>query len=196
MHGGLHATELYFAWEAPGVGERVRLDDRFVARSFLARLHARGDGLALRRLAASQLAGARLDDAELLDQLAGWIASGRIRIAVSSKIPLSTTGDEEAIAPAPELPWDAPSPMEPVALVEEAMPPASTDMQLQAQALREAAREGVPFCEECEKLKKAKEADEAARLDQAAQAATLRRAAETGTPFCAECEKLAAEKKS
>jgi hypothetical protein len=61
IHGGLQATELYFAWEPRAPGERVQMDDRFVARSFLARLHARGDALALRRLAASALAGARLD---------------------------------------------------------------------------------------------------------------------------------------
>lgn len=90
MYGGPQETEFYYAWELPGVGQRLQLADRFVARSFLARLHARGDGLALRRLAASQLAGARLDDSELLDQLAGWIASGRGRIAVSSRDPLAT----------------------------------------------------------------------------------------------------------
>ena len=45
MYGGLQETELYYAWELPGVGQRLQLDDRFVARSFLPRLHARGDGL-------------------------------------------------------------------------------------------------------------------------------------------------------
>jgi hypothetical protein len=136
-------------------------------------------------------------DEQLLDQLAGWIASGTIRIAVAAKIPLSSWGDEREIVPAPELPWNAPSPIEPaVAEEEDALPLASVDMAAQAAVLREAARDGVPFCEECEKLKKERELDEMARIDQAAQAAALSSAAETGVPFCEECARSAAANKS
>ncbi len=200
INGGFQEMEFYFSWEPRGAGKRLMIDDRFAARSMLARLHARGDGLMLRRLALSPFPGASLDDNALLDQLAGWIASGKIRIAVAPMMPLSSVGEEGEAAPyTPEVPWNTPAPMEPEVFVEEPLPPVSTDMRLQAEALKHAAKDGKPFCEECEKANqqaKEKEVEDAALLDKAAQAATLRHAAASGIPFCEECARATAAKKS
>jgi hypothetical protein len=196
MHGVLQATDLYFWWEPKGSGERVVLSDHHAARAYLARLDTRGNAAALRRLAASDpLTAPRIEAGALLDQLATWLVSGKLRLAVSSLPPLWARDGDVAETPPPEIPWDAPAPEDPRRIEQlDALPPDTVDMLLQAAVLKKAAREGIPFCEECEKKKKKRakqkqEAEDAARLDQASQAATLQRAARAGTPFCEECEK-------
>lgn len=57
------------------------------------------------------------------------------------------------------------------------------DAAAQAEALRAASRDGVPFCAVCEAAKRSQWPGDAV-----AQAQTLREASEDGTPFCEECE--------
>jgi hypothetical protein len=191
VYGGLQRMELYFWWEQPRRGVRVPLGDRFAARALLARLQAQGSAPALRRLAGEQPLAARLGEDELLAQLADWIVAGTLRVAVWSDEHLWAKDGEEEEPPAPELPWIVQA-EEPVAPVEEPLRD-DLDQVAMAEVLREAAKEGVPFCEECEKAKRKRQPppDDVARLDQAEQAATLTRAAQMGTPFCEECARRA-----
>ncbi|RMG17057.1 MAG: hypothetical protein D6731_04785 [Planctomycetota bacterium] len=53
------------------------------------------------------------------------------------------------------------------------------DELLQAEALREAAKNGAPFCEKCEEYERARQAEQAKALEQASR---------DGTPFCEDCE--------
>jgi len=78
---------------------------------------------------------------------------------------------------------------------------AALDLGAQAQAMLEASRGGMAFCEECEKAKQAAAAaeadaagedDDVAALDVAAQALTMTTASSKGVPFCEECEKAKA----
>jgi hypothetical protein len=107
-------------------------------------------------------------------------------------------GAIEAAAPPDELEPSIAGQMEPDELEpylgEEPLPQREVDFRVaQAGVLREAAQNGAPFCEECEKAKQellAEEpADEVAHVDAAAQAQAMRDAAAKGTPFCEECEK-------
>jgi hypothetical protein len=112
------------------------------------------------------------------------------------------------IAPAPSpapAPAPAPSPApsnSPVSVLADAPEVVSP----QAQALIDAANNGLPFCEEC--ARRAAEQDDSAAApvfddlagvlpdeleDLSAQAQTLIDAAEKGAPFCAECARLAKE---
>jgi len=115
-----------------------------------------------------------------------------------------------ARAPAPPPPAPAPAPAPTI--------PENADAAQIASVLTEAAQEGAPFCEVCEKAKAEEAAAAAAAapkpaaaaspapatkppapppaaatfpptLDAAAVAQGLQNAAEKGTPFCAECEK-------
>lgn len=63
-------------------------------------------------------------------------------------------------------------------------PPTTPEILAQVVALLSAAKEGKPFCEECEKAKSE------------IQVVTLRKASESGAPFCEECEKAKKEIKS
>lgn len=66
----------------------------------------------------------------------------------------------------------------------------------QVLVLKQAAQDGTPFCEKCEKARKKREA---ARKpppppsDPAGQVTALKQAAETGAPFCEKCERAKQE---
>ena len=87
--------------------------------------------------------------------------------------------------------------------------PADCDPVAQAQALKDAAQKGTPFCAECAKAAQARIAatptapapvEPPSTLgpnnDAPAQAQALREAAEIGAPFCAECEKARKEQEA
>jgi hypothetical protein len=159
-HGDQRTLEFYFWWERPAAGVAVPCRDRLAARTLLARLAARGDLPALRRLALVELPGGHLDDTELLDQLSAWMAAGKLRVMATPRwILFAQDGDEPEEQPA-EIPFNEPPPEVPVALIPDAMP--RIDQVAQAAALRRAATKGTPFCEECEKAKREREAKEAA----------------------------------
>ncbi len=193
--------EVHWWFEAARDGRsRLPFQDRQYARAFLGRIGEGAGNLAvLRRFAADRLStpSIRVEDTALLDELAWWVVSGRVRVAAHlPELRGMATAAEEA--PAPQIAWDAPVPTEEAApVVEPPTFPTDIDAPAIAAAMREAAREGVPFCEQCmRKRLAAKRATEAptlsAGVDAPAMAATLKRAAERGTPFCEECEKAKA----
>jgi hypothetical protein len=146
-----------WSWEAPPAGRRLPLDDRFAARAWLRRAAATAGGMApLRRLLAERavVPAYGLDDGEVIDLLAGWIASGELRLATLEWAALSSWGDagDEAPAPAPSVPRPAPVD-EPEAPAEERTFGDDLDAEAIAAIMREAARTGVPFCEECTRKK-------------------------------------------
>lgn len=149
--GGLR---LCFWWEPSSGGERLAFDDRSFAKRFLARLDAAGHGIAMRRLAAAGFAASRLDDGELYEQLAAWLVTGHVRVERRRVEPLFTRdGDEVEEAPVEARRIERPRPEEPEAATDEPLPPDTVDSLVQALALRRAAQDGQPFCEECEKQK-------------------------------------------
>jgi hypothetical protein len=182
-------------WETPGDGRRLDLSDPSVARAYLARLFAPpGDLVTARHLLSDgELSATRLGDGEVLDQLAQLIARGVLRLITTQHARLSRIA-ERAIEPAPEPAWDAPAPVEEVAAkAEESTFPPNIDAAAIAFILRQAAKSGVPFCEECLRKKLAEKAAEPGAmpedLDSIAVAMVMRDAARTGTPFCEECMK-------
>lgn len=142
-----------------------------------------------------------MTDAEVVERLATQITAHRLYV-YAEPIRRATIAvaeqpqTEEALGPAP-----LPAAEEPV--------DDTLDVPAQVAVMREAAREGKPFCEECEKARldaasaasgkaplpalaesaPTPAADPYADTDVAAQAATMRSAAQDGTPFCEECEK-------
>jgi hypothetical protein len=102
---------------------------------------------------------ARASDDQVCVQLARLFAIGRLRVCGSAleTLPQTATQQEVRLPPAkPMAPATAPRRVrEPTA----AVPPviesptfaASLDVLAQAQALRDAAKSGVPFCEECDR---------------------------------------------
>jgi hypothetical protein len=128
----------------------------------------------------------KLTALELLDQAARHIAEERVivgeRLDRTNAPSVFDDRKEETVeaAPAAPPPKVAPPPPEPP-------PPPDVVAETQAQVLVEAARDGIPFCEECAKLA----AQTKARADaaQLAQAQVLVLAAKDGIPFCEECEK-------
>ena len=188
--------ELYFWWEEPR-GRRVASPHLFDARRLVARLARKGQGQALRRLAAAHQPVIALEDRELFDLVSRWIAAGTLRLAAVPVAPLLSRAEAAEEVAQAALPWIAPPVVleEPAPVEEEeAVPPELVEMAVQARALREAAKLGIAFCEECEKPRRRPatpppeaEADDVARLDQSAQADTLKHAARHGVPFCEEC---------
>lgn len=94
-------------WEAASPGQLIELRDPLSARAWLGRIAADAGAMArLRRLAAERGAtpGFGLDDDEVLNRLAGWIANGDIRIGAEARGALSSWGAgdaaEEQAAPA------------------------------------------------------------------------------------------------
>jgi hypothetical protein len=179
--------ELTF-WPRPRA-TRLRLD-LSEARRLLVR--AMGDAVGmreLRRMLATRSSGAavpRLSDAEVIEQLAARIAKGVLR-AYAEPVVARTYGAEEKGADEALAPWSVQEPDE--APVDDRL-----DVEAQVAAMKNAARKGVPFCEECEKARLAAAAakpapDPYAGTDVAAQAAVLKEAAQGGAPFCEECEK-------
>lgn len=157
--------EVAWWWERPDGGRRLSFTDHAAAMTFLRRLsgHA-GNTLMLRRFAAEKLPARTwsIEDASLLEQLARWLVAGRLQIAARTRPPLAAIlpdRDEEAEA---ALPWDAPEPAAPApaAPKEEPTFPPDIDAIAIAASKREAARLGVPFCEECMKKRLARERSE------------------------------------
>ena len=133
-------------------GERILLRDRATARAFFAGLVREGHGRALRSLVGARdpvSPVSRADDAQLVDRLASLAGSGalwaaRVRL---EDLPYTPPGEEEPsviLGPAPEA---APE--------EEAT---AVDQLAQVATLIAAAKQGAPFCEECERRKRAREA--------------------------------------
>jgi hypothetical protein len=104
LQGGHEPTVAVWRWEAAVEGRAIEIGDRHAALSWLRR--AAGDAgamLKLRRLAADQhaLPGHGLDDAEVLDWLAGQIAAGRLRLVAQPRAALTSWGEREESEPAP-----------------------------------------------------------------------------------------------
>ncbi len=152
-----------------GNGRRMRFRDFASADQFLRRFRDDvGDMLKLRQLATDISAPTfhRLGDEELIKALAHAIVRGRI-LLISEVIPevqpLAKWTQEAPPAPAPRKGGsDAPPPSEPPTF------PAGSDALAQAAALKAAAQDGTPFCEECEKAKAAQAAEAAQAKDSAA----------------------------
>jgi hypothetical protein len=157
--------EVAWWWERPDGGRRLSFTDHVAAMTFLRRLsgHA-GNTLMLRRFAAEQLPARTwsIEDASLLEQLARWLVAGRIQIAARTRPPLTAIFSDREEKEATAIPWDAPEPATPAppAPKEEPTFPPNIDAIAIAAAKREAARLGLPFCEECMKKRLARERKE------------------------------------
>ncbi len=99
----------------------------------------------------------RLDDTQVKEQLAAALDSGRLRTGVGAQVDLRGLGQVLPPAPPPRAPAPASSPRPaPVA----PPPPVETtfaldvDVAAQVAVLVQAAQDGVPFCEECERAKR------------------------------------------
>jgi hypothetical protein len=164
---GFHAARRLLA--AP-MGDATRMRE---LRSFLA---TRGPASVV----------SRMTDAEVVEQLASRIATRGLHVYAER------VRREVYHAPERERVDDALPPLS-MREVEEPVDD-NLDVPAQVAVMQEAARDGAPFCEECEKARRAleeavREPEAFADTDVVAQAATMRTAAEDGTPFCAECEK-------
>jgi hypothetical protein len=159
-------------WEAFTVGDThaVRIVDEVYAA-------LRGADRALRRR------GADAVRREL--ELAAY--SGVLRVArVEHAAYTYEAGEVPASAP------PAPAPPPPVLEAPPAEPELGLDIEAQIAALKAAAADGTPFCEECERARlreRMPEAEPEPDLDIEAQVAALKAAAADGTPFCEECER-------
>ncbi len=140
----------------------VRPGDPVSARQWLGRYI--GDDAAMARLrllagnADAEATPLSLDDQALADQLAARIASGAIRVCGARQAPaLYAVSSTPAAAAAPAAPSPSPSSTAPAAAAPATPAPAAADTTFgssmdpaaMAATLREAARDGVPFCEEC-----------------------------------------------
>ncbi len=202
-------------------GGSLRFVDSAGALLFLRQQLMAGDLRRLRQLVGREDPTAlRLDDTAVLQRVAQRLVRGQLaavlRYDIRESVPLQQVWEPpEAVLPAPEPRVSPPPPTlpppEPVAPINGAA---------QAVALRQAATDGTPFCEECAKAQLAKAAasrqptsavtaDGAAQATpvaarppspamtaDAAQAVTLRTAAAKGTPFCAICEAAKAKAKA
>lgn len=146
-------------WEPAAEGEIAPISDRIAARAWLAQRAAEpGVMRGLRRLLGERLVvpAFGIDDGEVLDRVAAWIAAGELRLTTTREAALGSWGDEEeaapvaAVAPAPE-PEPEPTPEEERTFGDD------IDAEAIAAAMKEAAELGVPFCEECTKKKLARE---------------------------------------
>ncbi|MFT3766501.1 MAG: hypothetical protein QM820_13460 [Minicystis sp.] len=106
-----------WSWEAPAEGRPVKLADGIAARAWLSRIGAQpGEMARLRRLVGERLPvpGFGLDDGEVLERLARWVAAGELRLWEVRREGLTSWGDgpDEAQPEAPlgkqavaELSW-------------------------------------------------------------------------------------------
>ncbi|HEY8086266.1 MAG TPA: hypothetical protein VIF09_00425 [Polyangiaceae bacterium] len=197
------AYELTLQARAKGAPLRLDFDS---ARRLLAAPMSHATGMRRLREAlsarASGSAVSRMTDAEVVHTLAHGIASRRIHLYATPVrrllvVPRAEAPVEEALGPVRE------------AQEEEAVDDA-VDVPAQVEVLLLAAKDGVPFCEECEKARLAELAEQEALAEQGApddvpapapapapydavdvpaQVAALTQASAAGVPFCAECEK-------
>jgi len=157
------------------------------------------------------------DNRRILEEVAQRLASGELQLcgeycgAYHSRTDYrfeETGGDEiettpsSAPAPTPAVSSAATAAATqsetPQETAEAAVSP-GTDAEATAQAMKAAAKEGVPFCEECAKaaaavpvpapVMRSSDSTFPDDVDTAAQSDALRSAAQCGEPFCEECEK-------
>jgi len=177
----------------------VRLDVHGARRLLAARIGHAGRMRELRSLLAMRSsAGAisAMTDIEVVDHLATRIAARSLHVYVDA-----LRRRDGGFVPGEET-EDALGPLS-LAKVEEPVDE-RIDAVAQAAAMRQAAAEGLPFCEECEKARQAELAasqadatpDPYADTDVAAQAAVMQQAATDGAPFCEECERARAAEAS
>lgn len=141
----------------------------------------------------------------ILQQLAEKMSSGEILLAVELCGPASVmawegAGDQEvdiaamtsAAEPAPAS--DSPPTTSDADDSPEPTLAGTTDPAAMAQALKDAAEKGAPFCEECAKAAAEELVSPSPEPEfdiDPATAAVLKEAAEDGVPFCEECIKAA-----
>lgn len=104
LEGTFESVMASWRGEPLAAGRPLSLDSVTAARQFLARFAARPDDrLRLRRLVAERITTPSygLGDAELLDRLAAWIASGELRLVALDRAPLGSWGDAGGEAEAP-----------------------------------------------------------------------------------------------
>ncbi len=100
----------------------------------------------------------RITTENLLRSFARLVVSGRIRVAsLGETIPTEPGRKPETPAEAKEEPPPAPAPKK-----KEASDAQNVDAEAQADTLKRAAEDGTPFCEECEKARKAQKEKERA----------------------------------
>jgi hypothetical protein len=168
----------------------LRLDVHAAQRLLAAPMR---DAMRTRELRALLVPGGAVSgmtDVEVREHVATRIALRRLHVYAEPirrirYLPEEREAEDEALGPQPE------------AQVEETAED-RIDVEAQVAVLRQAARDGTPFCEECEKarldglaLDEAAPPDPFAATDTAAQAEVMRAAALDGIPFCEECDKAA-----
>jgi hypothetical protein len=148
----------------------------------------------------------------ILEQVAEKMSTGEIQVCAEICGPVALNNSagfpagETDELPIPVANAPAPAPPAPEPQEQPTLGPDS-DAQAQAQVLKNAAEDGVPFCEECAKKAAAAEAASKAvapqpeppapeptlgqNNDAAAQAQVLRDAAQSGAHFCEICERMA-----
>ena len=153
------------------------------------------------------------DSRQILEETAHRLAAGELQLCGEycgayhsrSDFRFEETGGDEiettpSPAPAPAVSSAATADAQsetPQEQAEAAVSPA-TDAETTAQAMKDAAEEGVPFCEECAKaaavpvpapVMRTSDSTFPDDVDTMAQADSLQKAALHGAPFCEECEK-------
>ncbi len=130
----------------------------------------------------------RLDDQQLLDAIGGALATGRLRLCpgtvaaegeagaedgndakAKAAAAAESEGERQAMPTSASAPSPPPRPVAPAPPTAAAPPPPApppvVEIEIDAAAmtavLLAAARDGVPFCEECEKARKEREAQPA-----------------------------------
>jgi hypothetical protein len=190
-------TELIDGAEPDFASARILRDEPEAHRAVRIFLQDPHDTPLLRLLLASQnelLPLERLTLTQISEQVVRHLIHGRLRLAgkwdlkewretAPRSAPRKGGGAPMEYAPVSRAP--APREPEPAPKPDEAPP---VDQDHQAAVLEQASHDGVPFCEECEKLKRQ------GTPAQDAQAQTLEHAAHDGVPFCAECERLKQER--
>lgn len=104
LQGPFEPFVLAWRWEAASGGRVLEIRDPFFARAWLDHVATGAGGMArLRRLASERVAlhGFGLDDGEVLDRLARWIANGEIRLIARAHGALASWGDREEVEQAP-----------------------------------------------------------------------------------------------
>jgi hypothetical protein len=160
--------------------------------------------LELRELLSGTATGgyATTDPATILQQLANKMASGEIQLCAEICGPTKFVPDYEGLFEETGQPDLSEMQVEatPNAPAEIETPPEPTlqpdnDALIQAGVLKNAAEEGVPFCEECEKALAAAIVEPPDEVfgpehDQVAQVEVLKESAEAGVHFCELCSQL------
>lgn len=124
-------------------------------------------------------------------RLAAWTAeelqAGRLKILWRKRTQL-VVGAIPAAAPAPVAPRRTPAPAAPSQpTTQYSTFPPDADAAAIAGVLQDAARDGVPFCEECMKAAAPEYSTFPPGIDAPAAARVLMDAAIDGVPFCEEC---------